>query len=127
VNRQTDVLSLNPQTIYDKINFFYQQSLLFGRFYEVTLKIRFAEIAPILSCNRQYYLSNWNDTHTPMPSRIINTSTVDNLSGYVLASTVNFDQTYDSNYIKNEYKQKNEGDKPRYYRRFGQYVLSDVK
>jgi DNA polymerase III epsilon subunit len=125
VNRQTDVLGLNPQTIYDKIDFFYQQSLLFSRFHEVTLKRRFAEVAPILSCDRQYYLSNWNDTHTPMPSRIVNTSTVDNLSGYVLASTVNFDQTSDSNYIKNEYKRKNEGDKPRYYRRFGQYVLSD--
>lgn len=106
VNRQTDLLGLNPQTVYDKIDFFYQQSLLFSRFHEVTLKSRFAEVSPVLSCDRQYYLSNWNDTHTPMPSRIVNTSTVDNLSGYVLASTVNFDSTSDSNYIKSEYKRK---------------------
>jgi DNA polymerase III epsilon subunit len=125
VNRQADVLGLNPQTVYDKIDFFYKQSLLFSRFHEASLTSRFAEVAPILSCDRQYYLSNWNDTHTPMPTRVVNTSTVDNLSGYVLASTVNFDPTSDSGYIKSEYKRKNEGDKPRYYRRFGQYVLSD--
>jgi DNA polymerase III epsilon subunit len=125
INRQADLLGLNPQTVYDKIDFFYQQSLLFSRFHELALKDRFAEYAPVLSCDRQYYLSNWNDTHTPMPSRIVNTSTVDNLSGYVLASTVNFDPTSNSSYIKSEFKRKKEGDKPRYYRRFGQYVLSD--
>ncbi|WP_163133634.1 exonuclease domain-containing protein [Agarivorans sp. Alg241-V36] len=125
INRQVDLLDLNPQTVYDKIDFFYQQSLLFSRFHEVSLKRRFADYTPVLSCDRQYYLSNWNDTHTPMPSRIVNTSTVDNLSGYILEATLNFDSTSDSNYIKAEFDRKREGEKPRYYRRFGQYVLSD--
>ena len=66
VNRQTDVLALPPQTVYEKIDFFYQQSLLFICFHEVALKSRFAEVTPVLSCDRQYYLSNWNDTHASM-------------------------------------------------------------
>lgn len=125
IYRQLDVLDLNPQTVYDKIEFFYQQSLLFKRYYEVLLKKRLSETPPILSCDRQYYVSNWNDTNTPMPSRIVNISTVGNVSDYVLASTVNFDSTSDSAYIKSEYNRKKEGEKPRSYRRFAQYILAD--
>ncbi|GLX77971.1 hypothetical protein tinsulaeT_13110 [Thalassotalea insulae] len=125
VNRQIEVLDVNPQTIYDKIDFFYHQALTFARFYEFLLPECLAQYTPILSCDRQYYLSNWNDTNSPMPSRIVNTSTVDNITGYTLASTVNFDPNSDAKKIKSEHQRKKEYLKARYYRRFGQYILND--
>ena len=125
INRQLDLYGINPQTIYNKIDFFYQQSLLFSRYHELNLQRKLSTYTPVLSCDRQFYLSNWGDTNTPMPTRIANISTVDNVTDYILASTINFDFNSDSKHVKFEYKRKKEGQKRSYYRRFAQYVLSD--
>jgi DNA polymerase III epsilon subunit len=125
INRLIDKYDINPQTVYGKINFFYEQSLLFSRYHEMNLQKQLSSYIPVLSCDHQYYLSNWGDTNTPMPTRISNLSTVDNITDYVLTSTINFDFKSNSEYVKSEYKRKKEGSKRNYYRRFAQYVLSD--
>jgi hypothetical protein len=47
------------------------------------------------------------------------------VTGYILASTINFDPDSDAKKIKFDHQRKKEFLKPRYYRRFGQYVLND--
>ncbi|WP_372882882.1 hypothetical protein [Psychromonas sp.] len=125
INRLLDIYDINPQTIYGKIDFFYEQSLLFSRYHEHELQNKLSSYVPVLSCDHQFYLSNWGDTGTPMPTRLSNLSTVDNVTDYILTSTINFDFKTDSEYVKAEYKRKKEGSKRNYYRRFAQYVLSD--
>ena len=46
---------------------------------------------------------------------------------HAFASTLNFDFTSDSDYIKKEYKEKKDSDKESYYRRYAQYVLNDAE
>jgi len=125
VNRVIEQFQINPKTLYDKINFFYEQCLAFDLFHNGGLQEALKGKELNLSTDRQHYLSNWGDTNIPMPTRIVNTSTADNASGYVFAATVNFDFTSDAEHIKREHKEKKEFEKASYYRRYAQYILDN--
>ena len=124
LNRSMKKWDINPQTIYDKIDFYYQQALAFSRYHEtVSLPSAISNKMLILSCDRQQYLSNWNDAEVPSPTAIMNTSTVDNISGYIFDSTINFDFQSDAAAIYYEHERKKEYEKERYFQRYAQYVL----
>ncbi|MEH6444869.1 MAG: hypothetical protein V7784_13320 [Oceanospirillaceae bacterium] len=123
LNRILDKYKTNPKTVYDKINFIHQQCLYFDKCHRYTLKQALGKRALTLSTDRQYYLSNWGDNDMPMPTRMVNTSTVDNDTGFVLAATVNFDFTSDHKFIKSENARLNDEEKEIYYRRYSQYIL----
>ena len=55
----------------------------------------------------------------------MNTSTVENDTGFVFVSNVNFDFTSDYIEINKEHREKKEQEKFPYYRRYAQYVLSN--
>jgi hypothetical protein len=55
----------------------------------------------------------------------VNTSTVDNKTRFVFASTVNFDTTSDWEVIKRDISRCSDLKKPEHKRRYGQYVLSN--
>ena len=61
----------------------------------------------------------------PMPTPIINTTTACNDTGYVFASTMNFDFTSDAEYVKKEHSEKKENRKERHFQRFAHYLLDD--
>ncbi len=61
----------------------------------------------------------------PKPTPIVNTSTVDNDSGFVFVSNVNFNFTSDYQEISKEHREKKEQEKFPYYRWYAQYVLSN--
>lgn len=125
INRVIEQFELSPKTVYDKINFFYEQCIQFEKYqhYFLAEKLRNKNLS--LSIDRQHYLSNWGDNNMPMPTRIVNTSTADNVSGYVFSSTVNFDFTTDYELIKREHREKKEFKKANCYRRFAQYILDN--
>jgi len=123
VNRVIEQFQINPKTLYGKINFFYEQCLAFNLYHSGSLRDALQGKELNLSTDRQHYLSNWGDTNMPMPTRIVNTSTADNNTGYVFAATVNFDFESEAEYIKREHQEKKEAEKASYYRRYSQYVL----
>ncbi|TWX55200.1 exonuclease domain-containing protein [Colwellia hornerae] len=125
INRAEQKFGISAKVIYAKIDFFYQQALAFDAYHKLNLDFAVATKILNISSDRQHYLSNWGDHNMPLPTPIINTSTVDNGSGYVFASTINFDFSSDYSYIKKEHKGKKEFNKESYFRRFSQYVLSD--
>jgi DNA polymerase III epsilon subunit len=127
LTRAEEKNGIDAKVIYDKINFFYQQTLAFDKFHSEKLDFAVATKSLNLSTDRQHYLSNWGDHNMPMPTPIMNTSTADNGSGYIFVSTVNFDFTCDAEEIKKEHREKKESDKYSYFRRFAQYVLSDAE
>jgi len=125
INRVIEQFQINPKTLYDKINFFYEQCVAFDLYHSGKLGEALEGKQLNLSTDRQHYLSNWGDTNMPMPTRIVNTSTADNETGYVFAATVNFDFDSDAEYIKREHKDKKEVEKASYYRRYSQYILDN--
>lgn len=127
LTRAEEKNGIDAKVIYDKIDFFYQQTLAFDKYHSQKLDFSTATKSLNLSTDRQHYLSNWGDHNMPMPTPITNTSTADNGSGYIFLSTINFDFTSDSEEIKKEHSEKKESEKYSYFRRFAQYVLSDVE
>lgn len=125
INRMMDKHNLGATVIYDKINFFYEQALAFDQYHSELLEHAVARRELNLSTDRQFYLSNWGDHDMPKPTPIVNTSTVDNESGFVFVSNVNFDFTSDYKGINKENREKKEQEKFPYYRRYAQYVLSN--
>jgi DNA polymerase III epsilon subunit len=125
INRMMDKHGLGAKVIYDKINFFYEQALAFDHYHSQMLDHAVATKTLNLSSDRQFYLSNWGDHNMPKPTPIVNTSTVDNDTGFVFVSNVNFDFTSDYIEINKEHREKKEQEKYPYYRRYAQYVLSN--
>jgi len=127
INREEEKLDMSAKVIYGKIDFFYEQALAFDAYYSQLIDHAVATKTLNLSTDRLHHTTNWGDHDIPRPTPLVVTSTVDNHSGYVFASTLNFDFTSDSEYIKKEYKEKKDNDKESYYRRYAQYVLNDAE
>lgn len=125
INQIAKRLDINHQTIYDKINFFYEQSTKFDRYHTQWIMDAFKNYTPVLTCDRQFYLSNWNHTSQPEPTRIVNTTTVDNITGFILASTINFDFNSEAKSVKELYKSNRDFEIDRCYQRYSQYILSN--
>ncbi|WP_150138916.1 exonuclease domain-containing protein [Candidatus Enterovibrio escicola] len=125
ISREIEKLGISPKVLYSKIDFFYEQALAFDAYHSNLIDHAVATKTLNLSCDRLHHSSNWGDHNTPRPTPLMVTATVDNDSGYVFASSLNFDFQSDSQYVKKEYKEKKEADKESYYRRFAQYVLNE--
>ncbi|OJF69197.1 hypothetical protein BK026_10535 [Alteromonas sp. V450] len=106
LNRMMEKHELGAKVIYDKINFFYEQALAFDHYHSQMIDHAVATRTLSLSSDRQFYLSNWGDHNMPKPTPIVNTSTVDNHSGFVFVSDVNFDFTSDYQEINKEHREK---------------------
>ncbi len=121
-----DTLNIQTKTVYDKINFIHQQCLAFEHDHigDVLDAISVRQLA--LSTDRQHYSTSWNDRdriegHTSL--RAI--ATVDNITGFILGSHLNFDNREDAFSIRQKSSHIQDTVKARAYRRFGQYALSD--
>lgn len=121
-----DTLNMQTKTVYDKINFIHQQCLAFEHEHtkDVLDAISVRQLA--LSTDRQHYSTGWNDRdriegHTSL--RTI--ATVDNITGFILGSHLNFDNRADALSIRQKSSHIQDTDKARAYRRFGQYALPD--
>ncbi|WP_068544604.1 exonuclease domain-containing protein [Thalassotalea crassostreae] len=125
INRLQEQIDIPAMLIYKRIQFFYDQCVLFDSFHMQknlnVLKNKHLEI----SMDRQHYLANWNDKNDNRPTKLVNTSSVENKSRFVLASTLNFDFLSDYEHIKSQYKKLKEHEKPRHLKQYAQYIIED--
>lgn len=126
INRIQEELEVAPTFIYNRIEFFYRQCIQFDQWHVRNNIDCLAGKALEVSMDRQHYLANWNDKRTRKPTKLVNTSTVDNRSRFVFASTINFDFESDWKAIKSEAKKRKDFDKPIHERLYSQYVISDT-
>jgi DNA polymerase III epsilon subunit len=126
INRIQEQFSIAPTLIYNRIEFFYRQCIQFDQWHIKeninALKGKSLEV----SMDRQHYLANWNDKKNRKPTKLVNTSSVDNRSRFVFASTINFDFESDWVSIKKEARKRKDYDKPVYERLYSQYIVSDI-
>ncbi|WP_394173405.1 exonuclease domain-containing protein [Thalassotalea litorea] len=125
INRIQESLGINAPLIYQRIEFFYQQCIQFEQWHIKENIHRLQNKSLEISMDRQHYLANWSEKKDRRPTKLVNTSSVDNNSRYVLASTVNFDFTSDWQAIKKDFKKRKESFKPIHERIYSQYVVSD--
>jgi hypothetical protein len=78
-----------------------------------------------LSMDRQHFHSNWSDKSDARRTKIVNISTIDKSSRFVLAATLNFDFTSDYEKLKKEFINVGEYSKLQDKRRYPQYVLPE--
>ncbi|MFT5277376.1 MAG: energy-converting hydrogenase A subunit M [Glaciecola sp.] len=127
MNRLQEMVGVSMPVLYERIEFFYNQCIAFDQWHINenihTLKDKNLEI----SMDRQHYLSNWNDKKDTRPTKLVNTSSVENKSRYVFASTLNFDMTSDWDAIKKDAKKRRDSAKPEHKRRYPQYIINDAE
>jgi len=93
LNRLSEQLNISMALIYQKIEFFYKQCIEFDQWHIKQGISSLTDRELTLSMDRQHYLVNWVDKEDARPTKLVNTSTVDNGSRFVFASTINFDIT----------------------------------
>ncbi|MDW1605627.1 MULTISPECIES: exonuclease domain-containing protein [unclassified Vibrio] len=89
-------LGCSRSLIHQKIEFFYRQCIEFDS-WQINRNIEKLKGKSLsLSMDRQHYLVNWAMKEIGKPTKMVNTSTADNESGFVFAATMNFDSEVDS-------------------------------
>lgn len=125
INRIAEKLRINNDLIYSRIEFFYNQCIQFDQ-YQLKRNIHKLKNKTLnLSMDRQSFYSNWTSKRDARRTLLINTSTVDNDSRFVLGSTLNFDFTSDYRELSKEFIRIGEYTKARYKRRYQQYILPE--
>jgi hypothetical protein len=126
INRIQEQFNIAPTLIYNRIEFFYRQCIQFDQWHIRNNIGQLNGKVLEISMDRQHYLANWNDKRDKKPTKLVNTSSVDNYSRFVFASTMNFDFTSDWEQIKKEARKRKDSDKPLYDRLFSQYIIADA-
>ncbi|MDE3272461.1 exonuclease domain-containing protein [Pseudoalteromonas sp. G4] len=116
---------INHRVIFDRIEFFYYQCLQFEQYLLAQNLHKLKNTHLSLSLDNMQFYANWSSRHDRRRTKLINTCTVDNHSGYVLGSKVNFDFTSDYMALAKEFKRIGEYEKPHHKRRYQQYNLPD--
>lgn len=125
INRISEKLLINPTVIYSRIEFFYKQCIQFDQ-YQLKSNIHKLNCKHLkVSTDRQHFYTNWTQRIDTRRTKIINTSTVDNQSKFVYASTLNFDFTSNYESLFKEFIRIGEYQKEPYKRRYQQYILPE--
>lgn len=125
VNRMEETLDTPITLIYHRIAIVFNQCVEFYRWYIKKNIQALKGKATEVSMDRQYYLSNWSDKKDNRPTKLVNTSMVDNKTRFVFANTVNFYSTSGWEAIKIDISRCTDHKKPDHKRRYGQYVMSN--
>lgn len=125
INRIAEVLKINHDLIYSRIEFFYNQCIQFEQFqlFKNSHKLKNKKLT--LSVDRLHFHANWTSKSDARRTALFNIATVENNSRYVLGSTVNFDFTSDYQSLFKEFKRIGEYEKEPYKRQYQQYHLPD--
>lgn len=120
-----DATEIGTKTLYDKIDFFYDQCRKFSQAKEKKIsKMKFKSLK--ISSDHQFYQTNWrakgdNEYNT----QLYNLSSADNNSGYVFISSLNFDPNAISDAVNQDAHLINDLDKPNSLRRHARYILEN--
>jgi hypothetical protein len=96
INRICELANVQPQTVYEKIDFFQAQCLKFLGDRERRLKEGFPIEKLYLSSDRQEYIVNWTHRKDKRTTQLSAIGTADNRSGYVFGMHLNFDPDTDA-------------------------------
>lgn len=128
INRIQEMLrkhGCNKKLIYNKIDFIYRQCIEFES-WQVRQNIEKLKGKNLsLSMDRQHYLVNWNDKNIKKPSKIVNTTTTDNESGFTFACTMNFDYEANTRDITNDSHKVKDSEKQEWRKKYARYVVSN--
>ena len=118
-----DATEIGTKTLYDKIDFFYAQCRKFSQAKEK--KIVNTDFKSLkISSDHQFYQTNWRSRGDDEYNiQLYNLSSVDNNSGYVFVSSLNFNPYAVSNAINTEVGQNGDVDKPIALRTYARYIL----
>lgn len=125
INRIAEKLRINHDLIYSRIEFFYSQCIQFEQYHLRKNIHKLKNKTLNLSMDRQFFYSNWTSKRDARRTLLVNTSTVDNNSRFVLASTLNFDFTSDYKTLSKEFIRIGEYSKEPFKRRYQQYILPE--
>lgn len=125
INRISEVLRINHDLIYSRIEFFYHQCIQFEQF-QIFKNIKNLESRNLhLSIDRLHFFANWTSREDARRTPLFNTATVENNTRFVFGSTLNFDFTSDYISLYKEFKRIGEYSKEPFKRRYQQYNLPD--
>jgi len=120
-----DVFDLEMKTVYDRIDFLYEQCRNFVAARERKLLNGFKFNKLYLSVDRQIYLVNWWDREVKRNVPLYATGCADNHSKYIFAMELNYDPSLNWNEIEDEAKSLNDYARPNAYRRYGRLWLRE--
>lgn len=120
--RICEVVAINPDTLYHRIDFLFEQCKTFTASIETKLKT-----LPIkrlyLSVDRQDYLVNWSQRKDKRNNIFQAVATVDNESRYVFANHLNFDNTLNPIAVELDVARINDNNTYSPYRRYARLWL----
>ncbi|WP_434171686.1 exonuclease domain-containing protein [Vibrio natriegens] len=128
INRIYEMLrkhGCSRKLIYNKIDFIHRQCVEFDSWQVRQNLDRLKGKSLSLSMDRQHYLVNWNDKDIKKPSKIVNTTTTDNESGFTFACTLNFDYEADTRKIIKDSIKVKDHEKQEWRRKYARYVVSN--
>ncbi len=126
LNRITEIFDIEMSFIYSRIEFYYRQCIEFDRWH-VQQNIQALKHRQLtIGMDRQHYLVNWTDTNDSRPTKIVNTSSVDNDSRFVFLSTINFDITSDWRAIRKDSERLRDHEKEVWQRKYAQYTIREA-
>lgn len=101
LRRICESMEINPNTLYQRINFFHRQSVAFAADREKNLKKKKFERL-YLSVDRQDHVINWTARDTKKNTTISALATADNDTGYIFGVHLNFDPDADPVLVEQE-------------------------
>lgn len=118
-----DATEIGTKTLYDKIDFFYKQCRKFSQAREKRIaNTDFHSLR--ISSDHQFYQTNWRvKGDNEYNVQLYNLSSADNNSGYVFASSLNFDPEAISEEINKDAKLIGDIEKPNSLRKYARYML----
>lgn len=102
VNRCCEILGINPQVYYHRVDWLYEQVLGFIQNREIKLINNFKKDRLYLCTDIQTHVCNWTQREDKRNTELSALGTADNISGYVFCWHFNFDQHASHDVIENE-------------------------
>jgi DNA polymerase III epsilon subunit-like protein/transposase-like protein len=123
IQRIIEHLDLSPKTVYDKINFLYEQSSKFAYQRERKLIDRVTFKRLYVSADQQDLMLNWTDRKVRRNIIFKAVGAADNDTGYVFASFINYDPTLDRAEVEKEAKLIGDNERKPPFRKFARVWL----
>jgi len=118
---------LTPNALYKKIDFIHRQCVRFIAKREEDMSNKLP--SPIaIAMDKQDYVVNWTDSHSKKNVQLTGITSVEAVSGYVLASSVNYDPAISTGEVIERAGEVGDLNTDSYFRTFAQYFIpSDVE
>ncbi len=125
LRRICEIAEVHPQTVYNKIDFIYEQCKKFAGAQESKFLDGFQAKRLYLSCDQQEHLLNWTNRADKRNVNLSAIATADNISGYVFGMHLNYDPDQDSRQVEAETTQLGEQSFPAAYRQSARLWLNE--